>query len=522
MNTSTLAQPGFRSRFLLPTWLISPLVYWLWTLFYVSNEWWSDAEYHFGLAVPVLAAILFFRDRAWNCAATQPWPRLGLALILLALPLMTVAEIIRPHAVVFSRASSWLMVFSAMAMTLGFWLRELGTRGLGAVAGPMILICLAIPMPDTLWLAISQHLQIMVTSITTDLLNMLGIAARQQGSVIITSHGSIGINEACSGLRSLQASLVSGTFFGLLLLRDRFHRAVLLLGSVAVVALANIARTTFLSATLQSMGSAGLAQYHDPAGYAVLLVNMVGLSILSTLLVWRELKLPSSGKSGGQLLTLDPPFKIHRLTLLTSLFLLAIHWGFSARTQWSPSGTHFGMGDHPRTVANIQIQDNPTQAYADVLRFDDAQDSILTTPRGTVIGIFNARWKSGKVSNQFVGQHIPAVCYQNAGWENRGPAEFKSITLRGTTYPSIWQSFQNGNENVSVGFLHLVGGKPRLFRVGERGLFSWRTLKWDIHFGKIAPQEVFIITLSHRGRIEDAWNELTSILEKRYPIREMN
>lgn len=500
-------------------WFVPPALYWFWVWAYVAQEWWTNPEYHFGLLVPFLAAFLFWRERLWQPAvADRPRPRSGRAWMLLALLLLFLGELIRPHAIVYSRAASWFLTLGAVSMTAGVWLHFRGATACKRLLPVLLLLCLAVPLPDTLWGALSLFLKNWVTQWTTDFLNALGIAARHEGNILITARGSLGIDDACSGLRSLQASLVSGVFLGLLLLRGRFHRLFMLAASVALVLTANVMRTTFLAWQMHRLGEAGVKNLHDPAGASLLLVNMIGIALLGVWLVQREKRFPPPPAPPAPALNLEwtlnrgaaGPMACAGLILFTALIP-------NLRSQWQrPSGDGL-LGLRPQPVQGFRIARRPTDLWANQLRFDMAEDHDFVSYDGSDLGIFHATWLAGKVSNQFVGQHLPAICFQNTGWSVTGPAFVRPLALRGRGYPVLWQGFRQGQESVLAGYLHLVGGQARVFRPGEAGWFSWRTLVWDIRHGKPADQEVFIFTVSGANGLDPAWRDMLELLKQRYP-----
>ena len=59
-----------------------------------------------------------------------------------------------------------------------------------------------------------QGLTRLNTALTVEILGLLGIPAVPQGNVIELATGSVGIDEACSGIRSLQATLMISLFLG--------------------------------------------------------------------------------------------------------------------------------------------------------------------------------------------------------------------------------------------------------------------------------------------------------------------
>jgi hypothetical protein len=145
-------------------WFVLPALFWVWVWAYVAQEWWTNPEYHFGLMVPFLGAFLFWRERLWQ-PAMDDRPRFssGCAWMLLALPLLFLGELIRPHAIVYSRAASWFLVLGAVVMTTGVWLCLRGTRACQRLLPILLLLCLAVPLPDTMWVALSLFLKNWVT-----------------------------------------------------------------------------------------------------------------------------------------------------------------------------------------------------------------------------------------------------------------------------------------------------------------------------------------------------------------------
>ncbi|MEW6303317.1 MAG: exosortase/archaeosortase family protein [Verrucomicrobiota bacterium] len=496
--------------------LAAPLAYWGWVTAYVGREWLVNPEYYFGVAIPVLAAVLLRQEKPWRARPTDVRrPRLGLALLLLAWPLLIAGELIKPHAVVFSRAASWALVLSAVLTTCGVWLRWWGRGALWRLAPVMLLFILAVPLPHTVWGELSAALRLLVSSATTDVLNLFGVAARQQGNIIFTARGAVGVDEACSGLRSLQATLAAGLFIGMLSFRTWPYRLALLGGSVVTVLLTNLVRSTILTWLVHKNGLTSVREYHDPAGFGTLFANMILLAVASALMVRRERIVPPADEMQFA------PVSIGRrgawLAASAVMLVLALQLALPHGTAWVPDKDFRQLGALPATVSGYALRHIPVEPSRPILMFDSAVDAHFLAADGTDIQVFNAFWGAGKVSNQFVGQHVPTICYQNSGYLSLSTSRVAPVTLRGREYPVVWQTFSNDRESVLVGFLHLVGGQPRTFRLEDRGLFSWRTLLWDIRFQQLAPQEVFIFSINYKGDGENALSRLKAALLARYP-----
>jgi exosortase/archaeosortase family protein len=107
----------------------------------------------------------------------------------------------------------------------------------------------------------------------------------QQGNVLVLPTGSVGVADACSGIRSLTACLFAGSFLSAVFL-DRLWKKITLVGAAMGLAfLTNLGRSLFLTAWAYRNGPGAIeGMVHDVAGYAVLGLTVVGLLCLLPLL----------------------------------------------------------------------------------------------------------------------------------------------------------------------------------------------------------------------------------------------
>ncbi len=97
-------------------------------------------------------------------------------------------------------------------------------------AFPICFFLVAVPWPSGLENFLTQSLMRLNTATTVELLGFFGIPAVQQGNVIEVGTGVVGIDEACSGIRSLQAALMISLFLGELYCAERQAPCVLRAG----------------------------------------------------------------------------------------------------------------------------------------------------------------------------------------------------------------------------------------------------------------------------------------------------
>jgi len=142
---------------------------------------------------------------------------------------------------------------------------------------------LCAPIPPGTYNQLTVALQLMVTHNVMIALHWLGIIATQKGNIIELATTSVGIEEACSGIRSLISCVFAGFFFSASLVRRTWARC-LIIGLAAPIAivmnfLRSLALTLMANAQIEIEGTV-----HDLTGFAVLGITAGILSLLAILL----------------------------------------------------------------------------------------------------------------------------------------------------------------------------------------------------------------------------------------------
>src|SRR5437870_11321917 len=123
-----------------------------------------------------------------------------------------------------------------------------------------------------------QGLMRVVARVAAEAAMLLGTPAQVEGNLIRVSNGLVGVNEACSGIRSLQTSLMIGLLFGELKGLSVFRRVALVVCAVAIALLANFVRAVFLVRIAAAENLSGVDRWHGVAGYSI-----IALVFLATL-----------------------------------------------------------------------------------------------------------------------------------------------------------------------------------------------------------------------------------------------
>lgn len=265
--------------FLAMAWLVSR-AQWFWS---------NNPDLQFGWVVLLLCGYLFWE--AWEKRPPINWkPRWwSTVFACTGLALLFLVQIYQ--AALGSNAASTvglaLGVMFVVAANLGLVYGWPGVRAFGLAFG---FILIAMPMPSAIQGPIVGGLQYKVAWINTEVLNLIGIPARQVGSLIHLPSGTVGIDEACSGIRSLQSTVMATIFIGYLTLKRPSLQVILFVCGVGLAILGNLIRSLFLSLEANSKGIDAVKEYHDAAGWSILAFTAVGVIILSWLLKKLERK----------------------------------------------------------------------------------------------------------------------------------------------------------------------------------------------------------------------------------------
>ena len=157
---------------------------------------------------------------------------------------------------------------------------------------PALIWLLSAPLVSVLETQVRVFLLNKVTIVVFGLFDFLGFELERKGNVLVLPDGQVGVEEACSGIRSLTACLFAGSFLAAVFL-DRFWKKVLLVVAAMVLAvITNLIRSLFLTYWAYNNGAQAIDEdwvlpvvgsigtVHDVTGMAILGVTCVGLICL--------------------------------------------------------------------------------------------------------------------------------------------------------------------------------------------------------------------------------------------------
>jgi exosortase len=280
-NPSVQAIRGFRET----AWLAGGVLVLLWAyaVYRLGTLWHSNADYAYGWFVPLLCLALF-----WERWKTRP-PRdpLGVStgpmilwglLALTLMPSCLFLEVIPAW-----RFAGWAFAGAVIGITFCALYLIGGRCWVHHFAFAVLFFVIAVPWPTRLEVPLITKLSHLNAALSTWAVNWLGTPAIRNGVVIQTGAGMVGIDEACSGIRSFQAAVMVALFLGELFRYGLFRRLFLLLCGAGLAFGCNVVRTSYLVRVCDQKGKAAVNLYHDPAGFTILGITLAGLLVLTWL-----------------------------------------------------------------------------------------------------------------------------------------------------------------------------------------------------------------------------------------------
>lgn len=420
-----------------------------WLLFFneLRDEWTTNPQYNYGLVVPLLGAALFWRrwpDRpVANPGKAWQLPVIVAGLLFLELPFSMIFEA-NPEW----RLLYWINGLQVLGLTfclLYFWG---GKPWIRHFSPAVLFLLVAVPWPMELEQWTIQGLMQFVAGLTVDVTDFLDIPAVQHGNLVEVSGGVVGIDEACSGIRSLQSALMISLFLGELYRFSGIRRIVLLAASLIFVLLANLTRTTFLVWAAASHGLHQMEAWHDAAGNIIMLIVVPGLMGLAYLIRPKAASahIPAP-RTPGHLPEMPGWVGVSILGWLVLVQAMTEIWYHSHETGLVPN-IRWSVA-WPTADPNFVKTEIPKNSLA-ILRCSDSESASWQDDAGNQWSAFVLRWNPGRNSTQLAKGHRPDICFPAAGARLTQDFGWLSTNANGVQMAFRHQSFESGAHHLHV------------------------------------------------------------------------
>ena len=414
--------------------------FWGVLILWMGGIWTVLAEYSYGWVIPMLCTMLL-----WERWRTRPAPttcrhrRFGLTLVVLAaigFSLWRLFLEITPYW----RFAMWAFGGSAVILTLATIYLLGGRSWLRHFAFPVIFFLLAIPWPERFEWPLIGALTQTNASITVELLSFFHITSVKIGNLILIEPGLVGVEEACSGIRSFQSTLMVGLFLGELFRFTFWRRFTLVILGAAVSFAFNILRTFFLVWSCTREGLGAVNKFHDPAGWTVLGASFTALALLSWWL-HRSRKAPPSSRTTTTPIVLPnvPPLAVVSLGLLFVLgsWLVSEYWFRRHEVTRVPARSwSLAQAGFPDSVAPSQI----APSVKTILCYDHGAGWRWKDGAENSWQAFLFEWDASRSLHRRIAadvsatRHQPEDCFAAAGMQLRHAYDQRQYLANGVPF----------------------------------------------------------------------------------------
>ncbi len=446
------AARGAGMAFTWPLTLAAFAFLWLEIILQLQSEWSLNPQYGYGWTVPFLAGWIFYQRWLGRPAPASPaHSGLTISVALLAAAVLLPARLVAVANPDW-RLISWTMSLAAVVITLCALYLAGGASWSRHFAFPVLFFLVAVPWPVQLEQVVVQSLMRADTAITIQILNFVGTLAVQHGNVIELSTGQVGIDDACTGVRSLQATFMVALFLGEFY-RMRFGRRVLLVVAGAVIAfVCNIGRTLILCEVAASSGVEAIHRWHDPAGFTILGICLFALWGLS---LWLQPK----GESARA--TAPPAGRGLRRGGWAVALILWLALAEIATAFWY-SGSSQNTTSAPWTVTwPTDEQDYRQQPIPDavetLLRYNEGGAATWRLADDRRWMMYSFRWLPGRTAALFVKNHRPDICLPASGLTMEQQSGVHLVAVNGAKLPIQSYRFDDNGRPLHIFYCYWDG-----------------------------------------------------------------
>jgi len=240
------------------------------------NQWIDDPDMGHGFFVPIVSGYIIWQRRSQLLAIKTKPSGWGLLIVAWGAIQMIIGVL---GTELFTSRTAFVVTVIGVVTTLG------GKPLLRALAFPLALLFLMVPIPAVIYNQLTFPLQMLASRLAAGALGMLGIPVLRDGNILELANGRLSVVEACSGIRSLLSltflSLVYGYFFE----KKTWIRVVLFLATIPVAILANGGRVTVTGILYEVRPELAEGFFHESTGLVIFFVAAVILFVLHQSLI---------------------------------------------------------------------------------------------------------------------------------------------------------------------------------------------------------------------------------------------
>jgi exosortase len=391
-----------------------------------ARIWSLFPELRWGWALPFLVAWML-RERWKDRPSSRPGFRTGtqrvaaiavVSILLLAFPFLRL--IIEPFPA--WPTFAWLFSITLVTLILALIAASKGAAQAGHFGFPIAFGLTALPWPTFLAVTAMGRLRIQLASIVAELIDLSGKPALATGTVIRMGAGSVGIEEACGGIRSLQAAVMLALALGEIRRLTWKRRLICVGAAIGLGILGNTIRMGLLASICAFRGQEGVHDWHDFMGAGELAFVFTSVSWFVLRQKWTS---NESGTEYEPISRAEVPHAMEpagpfRTRVLAGAVLAVVLLSEAATQVWYWRGEVRGRlaspwnAQLPRDLASYR--EIPfTESMQSILACSSHQIGQWKDASGADRAGYIVEWDSGQIAQYILLGHNPDICLTLGG-----------------------------------------------------------------------------------------------------------
>ena len=434
-------------------------VWWL-TIRMLWTDWEIDPQYSYGFLVPILCVVLFLQR--WADRPDPAPPARLMPNALFAVPPLFFLTGIQPF---FEANPEWRIpgmfgAISAVALSL-ILVHALGGRPwLRHFFFPAAFFLIAVPWPRNAEEAFMGFLMEKNAIAALEVLHWCGYEAVRRGNLIALPSGLLGVEEACSGVRSLQSGLMASLFFGEIFRFGMFARGLLVCSALGFAVFGNFLRATTLSIVASTQGLGAVDKWHDMAGYATLAFTLGALWLVAYL--WHRYRArrqpPKPSPEPAPPLPVEPRLRAAGIGVfsLAVLTLAGTEAWYRIHETRAPLPSGWTIREGTAGSKPVSIPDRTRR----ILFFPEGFSERFRDSAGHHWQFFYFRWPAGRTAVQAINIHNPETCLGSIGMTLVRQLPALEIRAGGMVLPFNVYLFTDQGRSILV-FHSIIADRPQ-------------------------------------------------------------
>lgn len=384
------------------------------SLIRMEHQWSTRAEYGYAYIIPFVTAY-FIWQRNTDLKQTKfniNW--LGGLFLLAGCFLIVLGVLSATHSI-----TQYGYIFSIVSTALFF----MGWPAFKIILGPLLLLFLAVPLPNFIFNNLSADLQLISSEIGVAVIRVFGISVYLEGNVIDLGKYQLQVVEACSGLRYLFPLISLAIISAFIYQAALWKRAVIVLSSIPITVLMNSFRIGVIGVLVEYWGIEQAEGFlHDFEGW-IIFMTCLGLLLLE---MWLLVAFGKNKQKLSEVFAIEMPDELpddanyqHRKVSLQHILptvlilVLGLYIGsLNERSEIIPERQTFAA--FPLQINDwAGRRDTIEQKFLDELKLDDYIIADYQNDIRENVNLYLAYYESQRSGS---AAHSPKSCIPGGGW----------------------------------------------------------------------------------------------------------